>query len=94
MKPVIRMVFALASPKPAIHFKHWPKKKHHFDGFTTFDIWLAGLSDKTFKQIQDVDIEPYKTLLERSLAPSPHDTFELKRVPHISKKVRGLTRRL
>jgi hypothetical protein len=85
-------VFALASPEPAVLFKDRPQEKDHFDGFIAFDIQfgIAGLSDKTFKQIQDVDIEPYKTLLKRSLAPSPHDTFELKGVPHISKKVRGL----
>ena len=73
-KPVIRIVFALASPEPAVVFRERPKRKRHFGGFTTFDIWLAGLSDNTFKQIQDEDIEPYRTLLERSL--TPHDAYE------------------
>ncbi|KAI0284995.1 hypothetical protein BGY98DRAFT_889765, partial [Russula aff. rugulosa BPL654] len=52
---VIRMVMALASPEPAVVFKDRPEKMHHFDGFTTFDIWLAGLSAETFRQIQDED---------------------------------------
>ena len=39
-------------------------------GFTTFDFWLAGLSDKAF-------LEQYIILLERSLT-TPHDAFESK----------------
>ena len=84
-KVVIRIVMALASPQAAIVFKDRPENYHHFDGLITFDIWLAGLSDKTFRQIQDEDLEHYKTLLERSLA--PHDGFELN-VPQIGKKAK------
>jgi hypothetical protein len=94
LKPVIRMVFALASPEPAVVFRDRPEKRHHFDGFTTFDIWLAGLSDKAYRQIEDGDLVHYQTLLERSL--TPHDAFELKDVPHIgeeAKKSRGARRR-
>jgi hypothetical protein len=94
LKPVIRIVFALASPEPGIVFKAQPEKLHHFEGFTTFDIWLAGLSDKTYKQIKDEDLVHYRTLLERSL--TPHDAFELTDVQHISeeaKKSRGARRR-
>ncbi|KAF8491848.1 hypothetical protein F5888DRAFT_1733763, partial [Russula emetica] len=93
--PIIRMVFALASPEPAVVFKNRPEKKHYFDGFAAFDIWLAGLSDKTFRQINEGDLVHYRTLLERSLA--PHDAFELKDVPHIGKKakeLRGVRRRV
>jgi hypothetical protein len=86
----------LASPEPAVVFKDRPSL-HHFDGFTVFDIWLAGLSHETFKQIEDRDLEHYQTLLEHSLAPQcPHDPFELKDVPHIgkaAKKSRGARRR-
>jgi len=92
-KPVIRMVFALASEEPAVVFKNRPSL-HHFDGLSTFDIWLAGYSNKTFRQTEDGDLEYYRTLLERSLA--PHDAFELKDVPHIgelAKKSRGARRR-
>ena len=94
LKPVIRIVFALASPEPAVVFRDRPKKRHHFDGFTAFDIWLAGLSDKAHRQIKDGDLVHYQTLLERSLA--LHDAFELKDVPHIgeeAKKSRGARRR-
>jgi hypothetical protein len=87
-KAVIRMMFALASPESAIVFKDRPEKNDGFDGFTAFDLWLAGLSNKTFKQIQDTDIKPYKTLLERSLA--SHDAFGLKGVPQIGENAREL----
>jgi hypothetical protein len=93
-KAIIRVVFALASSEPAVVFKDRPMKRHNFDGFTAFDIWLAGLSDKTFKQIQDEDMKHYESLLERSL--SPHDAFQLKDVPRIgkeAKKLRGARRR-
>jgi hypothetical protein len=93
-KPVIRIVFALASPEPAVVFKKRPEKMHHFDGFTAFDIWLAGLSNETFRQIEDGDLVHYRTLLERSL--TPHDAFELTDVADIgqeAKKSRGARRR-
>jgi hypothetical protein len=93
-KEVIRIVFALASPEPAVRFMERPGKNNHFDGFTTFDIWLAGLSHETFRQIQSQDLSHYKTLLERSLA--PHDAFKLEDVPQIgdkAKKSRGARRR-
>jgi hypothetical protein len=45
-KAAIRMVLALASPEPAVVIRDRPEEKHHFDGFTTFDLWLAGLSNK------------------------------------------------
>jgi hypothetical protein len=85
-KPVIRLVFALASPEPAVVFRTRPAYKHHFEEFTTFDIWLAGLSNKTFKQIKDADLEHYKTLLERSL--TPHDAFEMQDVQGIGKRAK------
>ena len=93
-KPVIRIVFALASPEPAVVFKKRPEKMHHFDGFTAFDITSAGLSNETYRQIEDGDLVHYRTLLERSLA--PHDAFELTHVTHIGeevKKSRGARRR-
>ena len=95
-KAVIRIVFALASPEAAVVFREQSKKKYCLGGFTTFDIWLAGLSDNTFKQIQDTDVGPYRTLLERSLTPHWHDTFKSKGVPQIgedARKLRGARRR-
>ena len=43
------MVFALASSEPAIVFRERAEAEYHLDEFTAFDIWLVGLSDKTFK---------------------------------------------
>ncbi len=72
LKPVIRLVFALASRKPAVVFRERAVVKHYLDEFTTFDIWFAGLSDQTFRQIGG-DLEPYNALLERSIL--NHDAF-------------------
>jgi hypothetical protein len=94
-KGVIRIVFALASSEPAVRFRVRPVRRNRFDGSTTFDIWLAGLSNETFRQIQSQDLTHYKTLLERSLA--PHDAFKLEDVPQIgdkAKESRGARRRM
>jgi hypothetical protein len=93
-QPIIRVVFALASPEPAVRFRDRPARRNYPEHNAIFDIWLAGLSNKSFKQIQDEDLQHYKTLLERSL--SPHDGFQLKDVPQIgekAKKLRGARRR-
>ncbi len=75
-KPVIRMVFALASPQSGIRFpvkRNYPKTRSGgASEFTAFDIWCAGLS--SFKNIGD-DLTSYQFLLDRSL--QPHDAFEV-----------------
>ncbi len=75
-KPVIRMVFALASPTPGIRFPDIREYTNTRSGgaskFTAFDIWCAGLS--SFKNI-GADLTPYQFLLDRSL--QPHDAFEV-----------------
>ena len=78
-RPVIRVVFALASPKSAVVLSNNSRTRepHHPDGFTAFDIWCAGLSNDTFRHIGD-DVMPYKVLLERSL--KPHDAFDLEEI--------------
>ena len=73
-RPVIRMVFALASSNSCVLFpevRERPRTRNH-DNFTAFDIWCAGLS--SFKNV-DGDLASYKILLDRSL--QPHDAFEL-----------------
>jgi len=73
-KPVIRMVFALASSKsgvPPPKVRERPRTRH-YDDSTAFDIWCAGLS--SFKNI-DEDLASYQILLDRSL--QPHDAFDL-----------------
>jgi hypothetical protein len=86
-KPVIRLVFALASPEAGVVFRQRAERRNHPDPFTAFDIWLAGLSASTFRQV-DEDLASYQILLERSLR--PHDAFELKGDPSIGDKARKL----
>jgi hypothetical protein len=72
--PVIRTVFALASVTPGVSFPPAPEHSHHGGRFTGYDIWYAGLSEKTFKVI-DADVDLYKKMLTRSL--QPHDAYKL-----------------
>jgi hypothetical protein len=72
--PVIRMVFALASDQHGVSFSPVPERRHHAGRFTAYDIWCAGLSEFTFKDI-DEDVEPYRKLLTRSL--QPRDAYGL-----------------
>ncbi len=55
--PVLRMVFALASPDAAVASPSVPvRKSRHKDktaNFTAYDIWCAGASHKTFAVIED-----------------------------------------
>ncbi|KIL59036.1 hypothetical protein M378DRAFT_284568 [Amanita muscaria Koide BX008] len=74
-KPVIRVVFALASDEVGVTFPPARTLVHHSDTFTTFDIWCAGISARTFKQIDERNLASYQFLLERSL--QPHDAFNL-----------------
>ena len=65
-RPIIRMVFALAAADgddvsfPDIRARHSARGDN---SLTTFDIWCAGLSEKTFRG--NPDITPYKVLLDR-----------------------------
>jgi hypothetical protein len=86
-KPVIRLVFALASPEAGVVFRKRAERGSRLNEFTGFDIWLAGLSTDTFRQIGG-DLDPYRTLLERSLR--PHDAFELMDDPVVGEGARGL----
>ena len=74
-KPVIRIVFALASLKVGVKIPE-PRNREHYrcEKFTAFDVWCAGLGRETYKHIDD-DLSCYQRLLERSLR--PHDAFQL-----------------
>jgi hypothetical protein len=93
-KPVIRLMLALASPEAGVAFREEPAARENGpDGFTAFDIWLAGLSGSTFGKIGE-DLASYQYLLDRSLR--PHDGFELTDDPLIgdaTRKLRGARRR-
>jgi hypothetical protein len=95
-RPVIRMVFALASEEPRITFPTVRERNRgrFLDNCTTFDIWCAGLS--SFKDV-DEDLSSYQILLDRSL--QPHDAFELgefkgdKELDESTRESRGRRRR-
>jgi len=71
--PVIRMVFALGSDEPGVFFGTDPAHGHgHGDGngFTSYDIWCAGLSQNTFRDIDAGGaLSSYQKLLCRCLRP-------------------------
>jgi hypothetical protein len=69
-RPVVRIVFALASNESGIQFPAVDKSPNEF---TAFDIWYAGLS--CFPVVDQDDLASYQVLLERSL--QPHDAFDL-----------------
>jgi hypothetical protein len=94
-RPVIRMVFALASEKHDVLFPTGRERNSGrvFDNCTAFDIWCAGLS--SFKDI-DEDLTSYRVLLDRSR--QPHDAFNLresndKYLDDATRKSRGSRRR-
>jgi hypothetical protein len=93
-KPVIRIVLALASTEAGVNFPEQRVREHdHDDPFTAFDVWCAGLSNDTFRHIDD-DLASYQLLLERSLR--SHDAFELLEDPELdkeTKQLRGALRR-
>jgi hypothetical protein len=73
--PVIRMVFALAAEQPGVSFRDIPERRNHSEAFTAYDVWCAGLSPETFKDIGD-DLTSYQALLQRSL--QCHDVYDLR----------------
>jgi len=92
--PIIRMVFALASPRAGVTFPSRPSREpHHPAAFTSFDIWCAGLSTETFRQIGD-DLDSYLALLDRSQR--SHDAFNVSEsynpLSEGTKKIVGRTR--
>ena len=96
-RPVIRVVFALASQQNDVLFPTQRRREPHYaDEFTAFDVWCAGLSNDTFRQLGN-NLAPYRVLLDRSL--QPHDAFDLNEIndPHPvdpdTKTERGLRRR-
>jgi hypothetical protein len=92
-KPVIRLVLALSSPEAGVIFPERDSHQRHPNTFTAFDVWLAGLSTDTFKQIGEY-LKSYEALLERSLR--PHDAFEMLDDPRIgepSREIRVACRR-
>ena len=73
VKPVIRIVFALASVEPAVLFPDRPTHRKHPNSFTAFDIWCAGLS--LFNNNTKDDLSLLESLLYH--AHLPCDKFKL-----------------
>jgi hypothetical protein len=63
LRPIIRMIFALASQESEVQFQEVDET---CDEFTAFDIWCAGLS--CFPSVGE-DLASYQVLLDRSLEP-------------------------
>jgi len=91
-RPVIRMVFALASQESEVLFQEVDET---CDEFTAFDIWCAGLS--CFRSVDEEDLASYRVLLDRSL--EPHHAFVLDELADDeylldeTRQLRGLRRR-
>jgi hypothetical protein len=70
-RPIIRMVFALASKtsvvKPDISPRSSPRTNKH-GNFTSYDIWCAGTSRETFP-IMGADEDAYRRLVDRTRFP-------------------------
>ncbi|KAF8495544.1 hypothetical protein F5888DRAFT_1711816 [Russula emetica] len=74
-QPIIRMVFALASPEAGIRFPpRRVRETRYSDEFTSYDIWCAGLSTETFRQIGE-DLDSYRKSLDRSQR--DHEAFNV-----------------
>jgi len=75
LPPVLRIVFAMASKEPTVtapsvlecQSPRNSKSKHSKPTFTAFDLWIAGVSPKSFGVIPDGDTHAqYKLLLDRT----------------------------
>jgi hypothetical protein len=61
--PVIRMVFALESDQSGVTFPAAQEKSDLAGSFTSYDVWLAGLSPGTFACIDGDDLSAYRAVL-------------------------------
>ena len=72
VKPVIRMVFALAALEstPPIVLLSPPTRRRHYGSFTAYDIWCAGVTvtERTFRAITKAhETMTYRTLFNRDI---------------------------
>jgi hypothetical protein len=95
--PIIRMVFALASPTPCVTVikppeRVQPSRKGAFkagfqaDKYTAFDIWCGKASSETFRPIKNDDVYA-KLLLRSRVFP---DIYESKRSEAIQNATRNM----
>lgn len=69
-RPIIRMVFALASDQSGVRYPQRPILPQQSTAgnakFVTYDIWCAGVTDTTFKVIDSTEVHTYSELLLQS----------------------------
>ncbi len=96
-RPIIRIVFALGSHEAGVLFRSLPRDSESEDDdsddsddedYTSFDIWCAGLSPDTFKDI-DGDLAAYKILLDRSRQSYISEALDLADDPTLSDGTRA-----
>ena len=75
-RPIIRMVFALASEVDVVKYADGPPRttrttqsSQKLDKYTSYDIWCAGISQKIFPVIRDNEVTPYRQILDRTRFP-------------------------
>jgi hypothetical protein len=104
-RPIIRVVFALGSHEAGILFRSLLPRglgsehdnsddldtdNNNFPGdFTSFDIWCAGLSPNTFKDIGG-DLAAYNVLLDRSLRSHISEALDLTDDPTLSDDTKAI----
>ena len=70
LPPVLRIVFALASERSGVVARTPPARRssrlNSQDKFTAYDLWIAGISSRSFGVILDETCEQYKLLLHRT----------------------------
>ncbi|THH17802.1 hypothetical protein EUX98_g9055 [Antrodiella citrinella] len=73
--PIIRMVLALAGTKPAIDYV----RTQNPGKFTAYDIWISGLSPKTFGLIDEVSHGTWTSLLSASPRKGWKEMYDLRK---------------
>lgn len=102
--PIIRMVFALASPTPSVTVlkpakRTQPPRGRSFaanfkaDKYTTFDIWCGKASHETFRPIKGSadEIVFHKLLLRSQVFPNVYDTKKPKVLENVTRNMNPAT---
>jgi hypothetical protein len=91
-RPIIRIVFALGSHEAGILPRGSEPERDDSNNrqgdFTSFDIWCAGLSPNTFKDVGG-DLAAYKVLLDRSLRSDISEALDLTDDPTLSDETKA-----
>jgi hypothetical protein len=95
--PIIRMVFALASKEDAVKYvvsSHTAQHPQRPDTYTSYDVWCAKISQKTFPVIGDDELTSYQQILDRIRFPGQGHALskihEMTYPPEVEEKKAGL----